>query len=1509
MIQSGRDIKLLSGGMDTDTESRQLGQSNYRFLLNARNGISTEGNFGAIEDMMGNVLVDNIMLGPGRNKSIGSFEDTANQSLLYCIWNENGYHAIFRWFAPRDNFPLGYIEKMYRVENPFLYSITDPDPLGFTEDDYITGINLVDDTLFWTNAKAEPKSANLARFNLTGKKFKFNLYLYPDFAAFQTTYTISYDSLVQPMVGLTTVVATSSRELYDRVEEITNAINTTAANQYFRAVNKINFVEIEAVFEGDAYIEITEVSTLNPIVQRISKVVPQNFVPDYRLFGGVGNYTKLQPWHTNNIKSPARCGPHASYGVDFDRTDPRSYVRISNATVSIPIPITDVVFIGGDNDSVPPYYDNAGEWNLGFTTQGPVSAFPSSCFSPTTSGPYAFDLQVNAPVAVAVASFDVLVQLVDSTNGVIQTKRLGTYTAGSNAGDTFIEWKGEFEAVLGRSYAFFVQVQCFSTPLSAATVSVSGTMRFDNVAASTGINLTTPYLFRTKYIYKFFENSVYSAYSTTPLPVTYKENSITIDFSDEYLSDVSYLSFLRNVVLAYSPDNGTTWYDLKKLEPYQFCVKQTYSFFGNEFVRTVPESEAALPFHALPLTAKSQEYADERIWYGGLTEGYDNVLVDAEFDINYPAVNDPTIYPPERQIITPGLPVQLRGDAEGSFWERGYDGYIGIVYYDDYDRKTFVNIPPNGRIYTKYFNEDINGSILSLNACTIDWAINSPPPSWATKYQFVRTKNIRCVDFLEWSPILTFADSKFNTIPYETYIAITATAIGPALNELVNFIRINGVDIVNPGSFNVSTSTVLTDIVTEINNWGVTQATLVGSTVYVQAAVGDAGTMNINGVSSVYAITNGRKCDCYALDFIGIADYGLGYNSKLTFPYQADDFVIFKQYSFAAQRVLAVVGNIVYVKGDTGFTTGSPAGIYEPVQIYTPNFDTPQIFYEFGECKEVYAQTFNGVIKKYHRGETQDQTPTQPATGTFGYGNGNVWYRQGCSSIVESNDPNVYFGGQGLVQRKNMNDFTEVVSDNNGRTNAIADVGFRNRPTAFKFTDQYISNTEINGTNAIQPLNEKQLNTIYGLMEKMQVINNDILKLIFANSYQVSIYVRQAALQLSQGSGNLIGVSDQVAGEAHIIQRTLGTINPESIAVNDEGDMMGYDENEGVVWISSGNGLLQISDRGMKSDWKRYSNQRRPLGIKKSKAPAIFDIYHDDYIITLDSVPLQQEVLPLVSVESPDLPDTVGYSVEIKCLPSGQVYYTGTPFTTSMSVVINTFLPLFGYTWTGSANTYIAPNYNDFKDAQIQVSITNISTGDVSIYTSPFYGGQPAQQGTPFDGVTVIYNKRKGLWTEYASFVPEMYGRVRDYIVSFKDGGLWVHDQNSVPRNFYGVQYPRQLRLVSNKDYPKVKDYKAMSITGIGRNSCPSIVIAPYEGNPTGMQSSLSERFFQVMEGIQYSNFQKDLLTPGFATQLQALVNGRNLKGQNMEITIEHSDTSKSLIYSVDVIYFYSENS
>lgn len=1323
-----RDVKVFTGTMDQDTEARYLKEGNYRYLLNARNAIGTQGSFGAIEDVMGNSLVTNPNLPLGTNKVIGSYEDIAGQSCIYFVYNSNGYHGIYRWYANRVGFPNGVIETIYQILFPGAYSTDNPDPLNFQIDKLITGINLVNDELYWTDDYNQPKSINIDRANRTNKFLSYNLY----FNQLELFNSVTYTFVVyRNNAILNTYTFTSNQIFLDkRALDLFNQIN--GANIEFNAEYNTNYLKIKCLAATD-FIVFSD-NAVNK-----SRLVPDNFYNDL-IF--LPNVPLVDGEYFNRIKHPPACRPNCSfYPLPF----------VGN-TLNYAVPTTLLLneTYGGNKTQFGNWTGNGSAlWGLFNTQNGGIYINSASTYLPyvqnvtnITGNNYGY-ITSNQSETININLYCNVQNIVNGNqngnitaylvaiqgNAVIQQIQLGVATLNNSISLDYTFTYNFPVAPSTRLAILFVATD--------AVAVINGSISFSAVNQTITNNLISQrFLFRAKYIYRNNQQSVYGQSTTivlsNQLPDLTLQKYIYIDFSDTYISDDNYCSDIKNVVLSYSDDDGLTWYDFLKLEPYQYaCMNNANYYFSNiNLGVVVPPTEAVQQYHAVPLKSKSQEFIDNRIFDGCITEGYNNVIlncsIDADF-VAYPQASNTT-------FLTNWYSFRKQG------WKFGYEGYIGIVYYDNYDRKTGVNLI--GKLSIPYYPGIYHtGTRLPYLPSMLGVGTTNPPgyyqlkvnilneaPDWATKYRIVRSEDTYTTNYLIWTP------------------------------DKVEWLTADGTVTINPASAK-----------------------------YIKIYLDNIPYMVNKDFGRVvqYTFVAGDRVRVFS-------DLSLN-----VIPFCPDAEILASPQS---------TPNSIVINYDTAFGTYCKMGSL--IEIYTPaNKKAPDqlFFYEMGECYDLGEVKINGILKKYHKGNIQNQNLTTSAPAIISSDNGGVYY--GCQEIFYNTSVSTTTKVIPYISSLLASDYIDFVFTGLTRPNIVSNTGQLYRPSGLRFTDQIMFNTQINGLNNNQGLNEKEFNVVYGRINKLQVVNNDILKLIFGNSYQLSIYVSQGVIRQSQGNANLISVSEEVAGNSHIIQRTLGTINAESVLTNDEADMFGYDENEGVVWVGSGNGLIQISDRGMKSIFKRYSNERKALGLP-SETPAVYDLYHDEYIIT------------------------------------------------------------FG--------TITDPN-------------------------------NPANS---FAGVTIAYNKQKNGWTSYYSFVPEYYGRVRDYVVSFKDGDLWVHDRNQLSKNFYGTQYNRQLTYISNKDFPKVKDYKAVSVNGIGANSAPTIRILPFQGYLSGMLSSLSTRFFQTLEGVQYAYFQKDKLSPGFGgNQLQALANGRNLKGQVIEVTLENTDTAKSIIYSSDIIYFYSEHS
>jgi hypothetical protein len=1421
MIESGKDVKIFTGTMDQDTEARYLKEGDYRYLLNGRTSINSQGTFGAVEDVMGNIFVNNPNLPPGINKVIGSYEDIPGQSCIFYVHNSNGFHSIFRWYANRPAAPNGVIELVYQVQNLSNYNVFNPNPLNFRANNLITGVNLFDNINCWTDDFNQPKELDTVKAS-RNKPTTVRVYLRDPLLFGNTTIVIDSDWPGFISSGSTFAPNTPISNKCDTLATIINTLNGAIV----RATSFLNYIEITTLTNGYFYAIVEQLnSAYSPALIQWT-ALPINIYPYFKASANpLYQQPDLVQWHTNLIKTPLRCAIKAKYVEAFNNLKQLIFANVDPATAiyfaANPLQTLTTIHIGSNNDSPPTYFDTANEWNLSPSVIDtnptgaliPAGAFYTPLFNDNVECEVYLKVRVDAPSGNVNTPWQFYIKFLDNITATQVIQVFPDYTSQNYDPATWntqvitLVWKFKSQVFQGRNYHFDTRLLWPIAPATGQTSFeiIDGYFKINSIQQSFLIDTRVPYIFRAKYVFWNYENSVYNAYSVTPKPITYTENAIELDFTDLYLSTYTYITLIKNVVLSYSDDDGLTWYDFKMLEPYQFYHNQKYLFFGNENIRTVPPTEATALYHAVPIQAKSQEFVDSRIFFGAIVEGYSLHQVDYNLSVRYVDLKTQVAYPT----------VDIFNSAQttqnfGSYWERGYIGYVGIVYYDDYDRKTFVNLGVNAKLSTEFWSQNL----LDYHAAVIDWEINNDPPDWATKYHWVRTKNIRTNDYLEWSPEWSVTDDDYNPVPFTRSVKVTITqSFGSTPYPTIFFMQINGANIIAPNTVLGSNDidVVASFISGAINGFGAYTANAIGNNVYVQlpltglfafAMSASTGTPSLS-----YNVTPDYYGTYWCLDFASLEDYNVKTGAKLSFNYVIDDMVAFKNANpsafsgFYETPIRNVIGNLVYVSVNQNIPTAFFAGA---VQVYSKSSGLDNFYYEFGECYDIYTvQTGLGAFRKFHRGQTQDQSLGIPATGTFSYGSGNAWYR-GSYDLVYAGQaifPNI------VVQRQTFGDFTAQRSTNNGRINTISDRAQQIRPSTIRFSNRYISNTEIFGANEFELLNENQFNNEYGKINKLQVVNNDILKLIFGNSYQLSIYVSQGVIRQTQEAGNLITLSDQVASNSHLIQRTLGTLNAESVIVNDEADMFGWDENEGIVWVSSGNGLIQISDRGLKSVFRRYAQERLASG-GVSETPAVYDLYHDEYIITL------------------------------------------------------------------------APIIN------------------------------PPNTLKTIDGVTIAYNKQKQGWTSYYSFIPEYYGRVRNQVISFVKGELFLHDRSGTAKNFYGIQYTRELTYVTNKDFPKVRDFKAISINGIGLNDLPTIRVLPFEGYPNGMFSLLTKRFFKTLEGVQYAYFQKDRLTPGMqANPVNAMANGRNLKGQVLEVTLVNNDTTKSSIYSSEILYFYSEHS
>lgn len=464
------------------------------------------------------------------------------------------------------------------------------------------------------------------------------------------------------------------------------------------------------------------------------------------------------------------------------------------------------------------------------------------------------------------------------------------------------------------------------------------------------------------------------------------------------------------------------------------------------------------------------------------------------------------------------------------------------------------------------------------------------------------------------------------------------------------------------------------------------------------------------------------------------------------------------------------------------------------IRIYTPQPDFSEeqaIFYEFSQQYEIGDA---GLPTRFHKGQTQDQTSTLPATGIFD--RGDVWIRP---RRMATNNPISFFNY--WVESPDFSDFYTSKVWDKGRPN-IFDKNFRetNRPTTIYYSQPFIPETNINGLGSVFSLN-------YG-----------------ADDIKISLNYKSIQ-RLYEQNGNIF-----------CFQELATCVVPIS--------------NQTTIDLQGGQ-IAGATDRVLNQVNRYYQG----YGINKN--------------------------------------------------PEGLVYFAGRFY--HPDVVHGVFLRLSidGYTpisqLRGEGGEIAAINgYTQGKFAEISGlnQKVNIFAGYDVKHDSVVWSAQDTDgRERSFEGFTVSFFEGNNFWESFWSYKPDWIARNAQTLVTFKDGQLYVHDSNSLYSNYYGVQYPAEVSVISNKQSSESKVYMMNSLESNKAVDVP--VITTSENNLSNLLAS----DYEDTEGKYYAGFWFDQNTPNV---LNPLIEGDSLRGYYMEMKLQDSTDSEFTLYCVNFGFNYS---
>jgi hypothetical protein len=148
--------QFTGGKMEKDLDERLVPNGQYRDAMNIQVATSEGSEVGTVQNILGNkqiLLLGNFQLSPNA-RTIGCVADEKNDTLYYLVWDfESNTQTT-------HNYVMSYLRGDTFVRPVF---VDHNNILGFKSITQITGINIIDDMLFWTDNKTEPKKINIPR--------------------------------------------------------------------------------------------------------------------------------------------------------------------------------------------------------------------------------------------------------------------------------------------------------------------------------------------------------------------------------------------------------------------------------------------------------------------------------------------------------------------------------------------------------------------------------------------------------------------------------------------------------------------------------------------------------------------------------------------------------------------------------------------------------------------------------------------------------------------------------------------------------------------------------------------------------------------------------------------------------------------------------------------------------------------------------------------------------------------------------------------------------------------------------------------------------------------------------------------------------------------------------------------------------------------------------------------------------------------------------------------------
>lgn len=167
---------------------------------------------------------------------------------------------------------------------------------------------------------------------------------------------------------------------------------------------------------------------------------------------------------------------------------------------------------------------------------------------------------------------------------------------------------------------------------------------------------------------------------------------------------------------------------------------------------------------------------------------------------------------------------------------------------------------------------------------------------------------------------------------------------------------------------------------------------------------------------------------------------------------------------------------------------------------------------------------------------------------------------------------------------------------------------------------------------------------------------------------------------------------------------------------------------------------------------------------------------------------------------------------------------------------------------------------------------------------------------------TVVFEPTTQLWRGFTHYHPEQYISIGMVFISFKNGNLWVHNDEFNQGMLYGDSYDAIIETVFNENPKNIKTGLSIAVHSNKPWAAPNKGdISTEDTNMYGTQETriLANRF-EYQDRVFYADIPRDMNTPNVVAPI---INGDKLQGAIFKVRLTNGDLGEVKIFAIDLNY------